>query len=129
MRKFILLLCLLAAPVHAEDCALRGQWNISLEGNPNYVGVILIDAEARVTLDAPVDFNRPARYQGYIAKIEGTKVDIALTDRKTVKHLNCKITGNDELHCITLYGDGSFSAPYVLTRKAPGPKKLMPVIP
>lgn len=130
MRSTILLclLALAAFPARAADAGLRGQWHITAASKPDYVGVVLIDADQRVTWDSPVDNDKPARYQGYVAKIDGTRIDIALTDRIVVVHLNCKIVTSDELHCVTLWKDGSVSAPYMLTRKAPGPKKLMPVI-
>jgi hypothetical protein len=125
-----LCLLMLGAPAYAaDDCPLRGQWHVSATSSPNYVGIVLIDAERRVTWDSPLDFDRPARFQGYIVTIDSTKVDIALTDRTKVVHLNCKIESSDLLHCITLYRDGSFSPPYEITRKASGPKKLMPVLP
>lgn len=107
---------------------LAGQWHVTGASLPDYVGIVLIDPEGRVTWDSPVDGGRPARQRGYIVTIEGTRVDIALTDRVAVVHLNCKSVTSDELHCVTLWKDGSVSAPYVLTRKAAGPKKLMPVI-
>jgi hypothetical protein len=125
-------LCLIALSVGAraeEVVDLRGQWHIKAAAMPNYVGIVLIDAEHRVTWDAPVDRGKPARFQGYAAHIDGTRLDIALTDRVAVVHMNCKIETSDLLHCVTLWRDGSVSQPYDLTRKASGPKKLMPVLP
>jgi hypothetical protein len=123
------LVALLFNPAQAATADLQGQWHVSASSRPDYVGVVLIDAERRVTWDSPIDNGKPARYQGYIATIDGTRVDMALTNRVAVVHLNCKIASSDELHCVTLWKDGSVSEPYVLTRKAAGPKKLMPVLP
>lgn len=128
-------LCLVAllfgpAGVRSEEAfSLRGQWQPSASHLPAYVGVVLIDAEHRVTWDSPQDSGRPAKYKGYVAKIDGTRVDIALTDRAAVVHMNCKIQSSDLLHCVSLFRDGAVSPPYVLTRIGPGPKNLMSALP
>jgi hypothetical protein len=113
----------LAARAYAADAsALSGEWHVKPPIDPNYV------PSAAWPGTLPLDFGRAARYEGYIVTIDGTKIDIALADRTKVVHLNCKIESSEVLHCINLYRDGSFSPPFDLVRKGPGPKKLMPVI-
>jgi hypothetical protein len=39
-----------ASGLHAEEAInLRGQWHVTVPSDPNYVGVVLIDAEHRLS--------------------------------------------------------------------------------
>lgn len=122
-------LCLVAFGAQAASASLQGQWHITAASKPNYVGVVLIDVERRVTWDSPVDNGRPARYQGYIARLDETRVEMVLTDRAVVVRLDCRIQSSELLHCVTHFANGTTSPPYEMTRRAEGPKRLMPVLP
>lgn len=115
----VLLLC--ALPAHAQN--LRGQWDVTLTDHPAYRGVVLIDAEGRVTFDAPNDNGRPAQFRG-VAKATVPRVHITITDRDTVTHLHCIIQSDDLMHCRSFLADGQVSNRMVLVRVGPGPHSL-----
>lgn len=132
MRK-ILAACIalmLPAPGQAQDADLRGQWKVTVPSLPAYRGTVLIDAERRATLDAPSDGGRPAKYQGYVAGLDGAKVEIILTDRQSVAHLHCMIQSSDLLNCYVVRdADAGISTGFVLSRTGRGPDRLMSVLP
>lgn len=135
MRKVLIatalafaLTALLLDRAFAEECSLRGQWQLYRADKPTYVAIVLIDAARRVTYDSPMDNGRPAKFRGYIAKLDEANVEIALTDQVGVAHMNCAIESSDLLHCTILRSDGVMSPRLLLTRRTAGPKSLMPVI-
>lgn len=129
MRTILAIALLIAAPAWAQDADLRGQWKVTVPSQPTYSGTVLVDAERRATWNSPLDNGRPAKYQGYIAGLDGPKVEILLTDRVGVAHVHCMIQSSDLMVCHTVRDDGVRTAAYVLTRIGRGPDKLMPVLP
>lgn len=124
MRK-ILAVALCLFPVTAGAQSLQGQWNVTVPHNPAYLGNALIDAQGRVTYDAPRDNGRSASVFGYVAQADGMTLKFLLTDRNIVFHMNCTIMSSDLLHCVTTNSEGKKSSPFILTRIGPGPQKLM----
>lgn len=97
-----------------------------MPGQPAYVAVVLIDPERRVTYDAPMDFGRPARFQGYVSADDGGVVEIILTDRSTVIRMHCLAQSTDQLGCYIERRVGH-SPPLSLTRVGPAPATLRPL--
>lgn len=128
-KRLAIVLCLIALPLQAQPVSLRGQWEIRIPSQPAYTGAALVDAEGRVTWDAPNDHGRPAKFIGYVARITGPKVDLTFTDRVNVAHFRCSIQASDLLHCWRLLDDGTISVVATLTRVGPGPAKLMSALP
>ena len=108
-----------------EANGLRGQWQITIPSRPAYNGLALIDAEHRATWD---DGHGP-EFHGYVAHFDNMKAEIILTNRVGVVHTDCTIKSSDLLHCKRRRRDGSFSNMFILTRRGPGPKTLLPVQP
>lgn len=104
---------------------LAGHWNIIVPSQPDYFGTVLIDHQGRVTLDAPKDFGRPARYRGYTAEANAATVKFMMTDGNNVVRIVCAVQSSELLTCRTFYSDGTKSADYTLTRIGPGPASLL----
>jgi len=115
------LLC--AGPAVAQDFPYRGQWEVRL-ANSNYVAIVLIDSERRVTWDSPNDQGTPAIYRGYVAEATADKMTIALTNKTNVTKTHCTIRSSELLHCHTIRADGSRSANALLVKTGPGPLHL-----
>ena len=62
---------------------MRGQWDVTLTGHPGYRGVVLIDAERRVTVDSPDDNGKPAQFRGYV-RDNGMRAEMITTNGKIV---------------------------------------------
>lgn len=113
-----------AWPAIAAD--LCGQWNITAASRPDYVGVLVIDSEGRATADALKDANgQPAKFRGYVSRVDGPKVEITLTNGIRVHRMDCIMQSSDLWHCQTAFQDGTRSDPFVLTRVGPGPHRLI----
>lgn len=123
----IIALCCLGLPAAAAQ--LQGQWRIEVPNVPSYSGVVMIDAEQRVTWAATTQNDKRAKLHGYVAKADGAKVEIVLSDRVTVERAHCTGTG-DLLHCyLTFTHSDKVSAGFMLRRVGPGPQKLAPLLP
>lgn len=123
MRK-ILATALVLFPMVASADGLSGRWNVRMPTEPGYEGVILIDGQQRVIFDAPADNGRPAKFLGYVSFNDGSRIEMALTNRADVAHINCLAASSDMLHCHTVRGDKSSSAMYSLVRVGPAPANL-----
>lgn len=119
-------LCLAALPAEGADFALRGQWSITTPRIPDYQGVVLIDGQRRATWDSPQDHGRPARYLGYVRAADASRVEIMLTDRDSVRRVDCLIESSDLLHCHVVFANGRRSYMFALTRIGSGPASLVP---
>lgn len=118
-------LCLIAltmATARAGD--LSGRWNVRMPINAGYEGVVLIDGKQRATWDAPQDNGRPAKFLGYVQFNDGSRIELVLTNRTAVAHINCLVAAPDLLHCQTIRGDKSTSSLYSLVRVGPAPENL-----
>lgn len=124
LKGLVPALLVLAMPAMAQDFPLRGQWNVTMPSNPNYVGVVLMDGQRRVTADSPNDSGRPARYLGYVRAADDLAVEMVLTDRVSVTKASCLRESSDLMRCHTTFADGKRSPAYILTRVGPGPAKL-----
>lgn len=122
-RMLIAALCLLAVPANAQD--LRGQWNVTVAQRPDYVGVVTIDSERRATFDAIMDEDRPAKFRGYVSRVDGPKVELIFTDGTQVVQAHCVMQSADLWHCHNVKHSKNLSAPYLLTRVGPGPHRLI----
>lgn len=121
----IIALCCLGLPAAAAQ--LQGQWIIQVPAIPEYRGVVLIDADGRVTWEAPNDSGKPVKDRGYVARSDDHKVELALTDRKTVARAHCTTQVADVLHCyLTFTHTDRVSSGFILRRVGPGPQKLVP---
>lgn len=133
MGKLIAIALFLLWPAEAgaaNAAGLQGQWRIEVPLQPNYSGVVLIDAEQRVTWAATTHADKAARLQGYVTSIDGPKVEIALTDRATVERAHCVIQSAELLHCyLTTTHNAKVSPGFMLRRVGPGPQRLPPLLP
>lgn len=133
MAKYIMsvLLALIAATqVQAQTVNLRGQWQVTVLTQPDYLGALLIDAEYRAAWDAPKDGGRPAKFHGYVAKVDDTRAEFVFTNRTVVVRTTCTILSSDLLHCSNFHrDDGRVSPQFVLTRIGAGPQKLISSLP
>ncbi len=125
MRKIILALCLFPLPLCAQN--LQGQWQATIPSQPAFMGTFLIDAERRVTADAPNDGGKPARFRGYIPQADGGSLQFTLTDGGVVVRTYCAIQSSDFLQCQTVFPDGKRGDAFMLKRVGPGPRSLMRV--
>lgn len=116
-----LALCLAAATAEAAS-PLQGQWQISAASAPDYVGMVLIDAEGRVTWDSPKDTGRPAYFRGYVARAQ--PIEIVFTNSIDVVHTHCTMLSADLLNCHNVRRQAP-PVPFVLTRVGPGPVSLL----
>lgn len=98
---------------------------MELPGQPTYLGVVLIDAEGRVTLDAREDASRPAKFRGYVDRREAAGIKIVITDGTKVAFVYCARESNDRLHCYASREDGK-SEFILLARVGAGPLTLVP---
>lgn len=128
MRRTIVaaILSLCALPATAQD--LRGQWHLENPKDPTYVGIVLVDAEGRITLDSPKDSDKPIKLRGYVARGEAAGVKFVITGGKTVVFGYCAHETVDTLHCYFSNADGTRSPTLMLKRVGPGPKNLMRVL-
>lgn len=118
-----------AIAVAENRVELRGQWSIEAPALPAYKGIALIDAENRVTWDAPEDSGKPAKLHGYIASVEGPMAEMILTNRVTVGLLHCLIHSPDMMRCyFTFTHSDRISSSFILRRAGIGPLKLTPVL-
>ncbi len=133
MAQVIAILLFLLWPTEAGTAngpGLQGQWRIEVPARPGYTGAVLIDAERRVTWAAITDADKPARLQGYVSNIDGPKVEIDLTDHKTVERAHCIIQSAELLHCyLTATHNANVSPGFMLRRVGPGPQRLAPLLP
>lgn len=114
---------LIAAPALAEEFPFRGQWEVRLP-NSDYVAIMLVDEDRRVTWDAPKDQGKPAIYRGYVAERTGATMVIVLTNGAAVTRSYCEARSRDLLHCHTIRADGSRSNNYLMVKVGPGPHRL-----
>lgn len=114
---------MIAGPVWAQEFAFRGQWETRWP-DPNYVGIILIDGERRVTVDSPKDQGRPANYFGYVSEVKDTKLIFVVTDKSGVATTHCDIRSNDLLHCYVIRASGTRSPNFLMIKVGPGPHRL-----
>jgi hypothetical protein len=114
---------MIAGPVWAQDFAYRGQWEIRLP-EPGYIGVVLIDAEGRVTQDSPMDNGRPAQYRGYAQRKGGSEIVMHLTNGRTVSHFYCAASSSELMHCYAARPDNTRSREFLLVKVGPGPHRL-----
>ncbi len=119
----LVLLCLYALPASAQS--LRGHWQMEWPINKSYVGVVLIDAEGRVTFDSPNDGGRPEKFRGYVARGEADGIKIVITNGSQVIFGYCAHETADKLHCYFSREAGK-SSTCLLTRVGPGPLTLAP---
>lgn len=125
MKRLLALLGLvMSVPVQAQDFALRGQWEVRAPAIPAYKAAILVDAEARMTFDSPNDYGRPARFFGYVERIDKRQVQIIATNRAEVSKALCIVETNELLHCYAVRDDKSVSVGFMLLKIGPGPVKL-----
>lgn len=118
-RSPLLVAALLFAPISGqseEAINLRGQWQV---GSPNYAGMMLIDAEHRVTWDAT--YGRS--WRGYVARADAAEAEIVITNHDRVVHEHCTVQSSDLLHCRET--GGKTNSTFSMTRVAPGPRNLM----
>lgn len=93
--------------------------------NKEYVGIILIDAEGRVTFDSPDDGGRPENFRGYIARGQAAGIKLVITNGTQVVFGYCAQETADRLHCY-FSRDAGKSSTCLLTRVGPGPLTLVP---
>ncbi|MGQ3300181.1 hypothetical protein [Reyranella sp.] len=128
MRRALLVLIGLLAPVpsaFAQAHPLQGTWVVRLPTGPKYVGIVLVDGEGRTTFDSPQDWGRPAKFVGYVARMNGLDTQFHLTDKAAVIHMNCVAESAELLSCQVAHKDvGGTSKPFALVRVGPGPRKL-----
>jgi hypothetical protein len=105
--------CLLATPALC-DSPMRGNWQVSLSTDPNYLGMVLIDAEGRAIWQP---------WRGYVSKFDGADAQITLTNGKAVSHVRCRILSSDLLDCNAHAAAGT-SASFMLKRVAENVPKL-----
>lgn len=117
MRKLgMALACLWALPASAQQ-PLQGYWSVGVPAPGSYTGIVVIDADGRVTWDSPQDGGRPAKVRGYVAHASGGRVHIILTDGKVVTHVHCVDRADDRLACNVIRHDGSVAdTAAILTR-------------
>ncbi len=121
MRTLIAaVLCLFSLPAAAQS--LQGQWGIE-QPSRSGTGIVLIDAEGRVTWDVPNDNGRQAKFRGYVSKGEADGIKIVVTNGRDVSFVYCAHETADKLHCYASRTDGK-SAPFFLARVGPGPTRL-----
>lgn len=124
MRRLALALGLMiGGPVWAQEFPFRGQWEVR-HPDPNYVAIVLIDGERRVTVDSPKDSNRPAKYMGYVAEAYDSALVIVLTDKTGVTRTYCGTRARSLLHCHVIRADGSRSDNFLMVKVGPGPHRL-----
>jgi hypothetical protein len=124
MRTILIALALcLAAEAAQAASPLQGQWQIDAPNEPNYVGVVLIDAAGRVIWDSPQDAGRPANFRGYVARAAPV-AEIVFTNSVDVVHTYCTVLSSDLLNCYNVRKKGP-SIPFMLTRIGPGPASLL----
>lgn len=131
-RLIILALCFLwpTAAAAANVANLQGQWSIEMPSRPAYKGTLLIDAENRVTWNATTHDVVVGRSHGYVAVIDGPKVEIPITNRHTVHRAHCTLQSVDMMNCyMTFTHHDKVSAGIILRRVGPGPQKIMPILP
>lgn len=116
---------LIAGPVWAEEFPFKGQWEIR-SVNPNYVAIVLIDGERRVTADAPSDQGRPAKFKGYVAEATGERLILHITDGRGVGKMHCDVRTREMLHCYNIRPNGDKSDNFLLVKTGPGPHRLTP---
>lgn len=121
-RILIAALCLAALPAAAGD--LSGRWNVTSAARPDYEAVVLVDEQRRVTWDSPNDVGRPAKFLGYIRFNDVLRIEIVMTDRTKVVHIDCLAAASEILHCHTTFPDGKKSPLYALTRVGSAPSRL-----
>lgn len=126
MKRLILLLVCLAGAAEAQPASLQGQWTITSPRDPRYLGVVLVDAEGRATWDAPLDNGRPARFRGYVSKLDTTRAELTMTNGADVAKVHCIVQASELLECRVSRGDGSVSGSFVMTRAGDGPRNLRP---
>lgn len=107
MRKLgMALACLVAGPALAQQ-PLQGYWSVSVPAPGSYTGIVVIDADGRVTWDSPRDGGRPAKVRGYVAHSSGGRVHIVLGDGTNVTHVHCVDRTDFRLTCSVIRHDGS----------------------
>lgn len=126
MVRLLAIIALSCLGLPAAAAQLQGQWQIEVPAIPEYRGVVLIDAEGRVTWDAPNDSGKPAKYHGYVASVAGPKVELALTNSTAVARGHCTVQPGDTLHCYFVFTHSDrVSAGIILRRVGPGPQRLV----
>ena len=116
------LLLLLCATSAGAASPLQGQWRVDIDADPEYVGIVLIDAEGRALWDSPRDAGRPAYFRG-VARIQPI-IEIVFTNGVDVVHTYCTVQSIDLLACHNVRTKGS-SAPFMMRRIGPGPANLL----
>lgn len=122
-RSFALLGLVAATPALADEFPLRGQWEVR-SNIPNYVGIVLIDSERRVTWDSPADQGKPAKYLGYVSEVTDDKIVLTLTDKVGVTKTHCDVRAAELLHCYAIRADNTRSANFLMVKVRPGPHRL-----
>lgn len=131
-RRELLIILLAALPLGSalgQTASLRGEWSLSSPTMPTYMGKVMIDAENRVTVDAPVDGGRPARFHGYVSRADGPEIEFTLTNRNDVVRTACAVESADLMRCRSFFKDGSAGAVVFLVRSGQGPQRARPVLP
>lgn len=124
MKRLALALGLIFAPAaHAEEFALRGQWETRWPSG-KYVGIVLIDAERRATWDSPSDQGRVAKFVGYAAESSDSKIVLHMTDRDVVTKVHCDVRSLELLHCYVIRASGMRSDNFLMVKVGTGPHRL-----
>jgi hypothetical protein len=124
-RMLAVALCLLPLPAVAQN--LQGQWTSTASYLSGHNGILLIDAERRVTWDIHGE-KGTTPWIGYVARNDASAVDIPFTTKinNHVFHLHCTIQSSDLMHCLLNDDPGSLT---IMTRVGPGPRTLLRVSP
>lgn len=125
MKRLVTAAILIAFALPAAAADLRGQWNVVVPTQPGYLANVLIDADRRVSYDAPLDSGRPASFIGYIGMESPTAVEMVMTNREIVNRILCTKQSSDLMQCLILFKDNRKSDTFTLTRVGPGPAKLL----
>ncbi len=85
--------CLFALPAFGES-PLRGNWQVTLSTDPQYLGMVLIDDDGRAIWEPSA-----IPWRGYVSRFDSANAQITLTDGQNVSHVRCRILSSDLLDC------------------------------
>lgn len=120
--------------VRYKGMSLQGQWQLRIPRYPACDGMVLIDAENRVTFDGPTVCGNSSKsraggsfaFRGYVAEVDREdRILIPLTNGTQVARMICAIQSRELLYCRHLRSDGTRSAAFYLTLVGRGPTKLL----
>lgn len=120
MRTAALALVLLCcgAGLRAENVSLEGRWTITAPTNGTYSGDLVVDPDGRAVATGTTA-TRSGTWIGYVERTGPSKIEIVLTDHKTVLRVRCIRPSRDVLNCENTSADGSaVSGMYYMRRAA-----------